>query len=136
MPNKPTTRERIAEAITANGPLSVPELGEHLDMSSGTVRSCLADWRKRDNCPVGVVSWQRRARGYVPVYGFSDRPDATKPKLVRKPRKAVCRDYYLKHRQRVLAKHRAKRGSAMTNNPFAGLIAAAGATHQAGRNKK
>lgn len=141
MPQLPTTREPLERYLSQGGFGTVRELAFYINRKAGSVRSCIVDWRKREGCPVYIASWQETSKAgkYAPVYAWGHgRRDVPHPKHKKLTKAESCRRYYLRHRARILAKHRARRGSAAQEsiNPFTQLLHVANVVHSATKRRE
>ena len=141
MPQPPTTREPLRQYLSQGGFGTVRELAVYINRKPCSVRSCIVDWRKREACPIYITSWQETSKAgkYAPVYAWGPgRRDAPPPKHKKLTKAEAGHRYYLRHKALILAKHRARRGSAAqeAHNPFTQLLHVANAVHSATKRRE
>lgn len=132
MPNPPITRDAITAALKECGPMSVPEIAEHLGMARNRVNTCMTTARKnhpgryfrivRYRPQVGVSGRE------TPIYSASPGPDAPRPAFdVAQGR----RDYYQRNRTRLAVERHRRRGVEATW--LSGLVPLDRRTHPTAR---
>lgn len=111
MPMPPTTRDAITQALRECGPMSVPEIAEHLGMPRYLVNTAMTTARRnhpgrffrivRYRPQVGVSGRE------TPIYSASYGPDAPRPIF---DTAQGQRDYYRRNRMRLAVDRRKRRG--------------------------
>lgn len=117
-----TPQQRLVLAtLTECGAMLQCELAQHLGLHRNTVQKVVE--RLHKNGLVFVSAWVRPKRTNALSRAWAIRTseyqrDAVKPP--RKPRRAVVRDYYVRHQARILARRALERGD--PTNPWKGLM--------------
>ena len=85
MPVPPTTRDAITQALRECGPMSVPELAEHLGIARNRINTCMTTARRNHPGKLfRIVSYQQHVgvRGReTPIYAEGPGRDAPRPKF-------------------------------------------------------
>ncbi|ART57110.1 hypothetical protein CBP36_19585 (plasmid) [Acidovorax carolinensis] len=125
MPVPPVTREAITEALNEFGPMSVPEIAEHLAWSRNRVNTCLTT--ARANHPgkfFKIVSYrmQQGVQGReIPVYAAQAGPDRRRPAFGAEHTKIRGQEYARRNRARAAVARKRRRGMHEVN-PWSGLM--------------
>lgn len=124
MPAPPETRDAITAALKLCGPMTVPELMQHLGWPRNRVNACLTTARAnhpgkffriiRYHKQVGVQGRE------TPVYSASAGPDAPRPDFGEAHRQERRQSYYQRNRARFAANR--KRRAGIEANPWSGLV--------------
>lgn len=111
MPMLPTTRNAITQALRECGPMSVPEICEHLGMARNRVNTAMTTARKTYPGRYFRILRYQLQRGQsgreTPIYSASPGPDAPRPAF--DPREGR-RDYYQRNRSRLAVERNRRRG--------------------------
>lgn len=115
MPMPPITRDAITAALKECGPMSVPELVEHLGMARNRINNAMTTARKnhpgryfrilRYQPQVGVSGRE------TPIYSATPGPDAPRPVFDKAKGRA---DHYQRNRARLAVERYRRRGTAAT----------------------
>lgn len=115
MPMPPITRDAITAALKECGPMSVPELVEHLGIARNRINTAMTTARKnypgryfrilRYRAQVGVSGRE------TPIYSATPGPDAPRPVFDLAQGR---RDHYQRNRMRLAAERRRRRGTEVT----------------------
>lgn len=123
--------QSILDAIKTH-PMTAQEIADFTGSSRQNVNSCLTYTRDGGRNPriVRVAEWQYqygKGGGWVPAYGPGPRHDEPKPPTI--DRAEYQRDWTRRNKAREMVKDASRnKNSVLAGNPFAQLIAAAGAT--------
>lgn len=82
MPQKPTTRNAIAELLLHEGAMSAKDIADALGKPRGTINSCLNCARRPGKRTFRVVRWERSlliGGRLVPLYDVGSGPDVPCP---------------------------------------------------------
>lgn len=111
MPMPPTTRDAITRALRECGPMSVPEIAEHLGMARNRVNTAMTTARAnhpgryfriiRYRPQVGVSGRE------TPIYSASRGPDAPRPEFDKAKGRS---DHYQRNRTRLAVERHKRRG--------------------------
>ena len=113
MPMPPKTRDAIYQALRECGPMTVPEIAEHLGVPRHIVNTAMTTARR--NHPGRYFSIIRyipqvgRSGRETPVYSARSGPDAPRPDF---DSRASRSSYYQRNRARLAAERHARRGKA------------------------
>jgi hypothetical protein len=121
----PTTRDAITAALKECGPMSVPEIAEHLGLARNVINTCMTTTRKNHPGKFFRILRYERQRGRsgreIPIYSHAGGTDAPRPDLSsREHVRARQARYYQANRTLVLERFRARRGKPI--NPWGGLM--------------
>lgn len=122
---KPTTRDAITAALKECGPMSVPELMEHLGFKRNRINTAMTT--ARANHPgvfFRIVSYRKQigvSGRETPVYSASKGPDAPRPDFGEAHRLERNARYYQQNRARLFIERQVRAGVPAAS-PWAGLI--------------
>ena len=121
MPMPPTTRDAIAQALRECGPMSVPEIAEHLGLARNVINTCMTTARKNHPGKFFRILRYRPQIGVsgreTPIYSASPGPDAPRPVFDQAQGR---RSYYQRNRTRLAVERRRRRG--VEANWLSGLV--------------
>lgn len=122
MPVPPTTRDAITAALKECGPMSVPEIAEHLGLARNVINTCMTTARKRYPGKFFRIVRYRLQIGVsgreTPIYSASPGPDAPRPVFDKAEGR---RSHYQRNRARLAAERYRRRGTEATW--LSGLVA-------------
>lgn len=115
MPMPPTTRDAIAQALRECGPMSVPEIAEHLGLARNVINTCMTTARKNHPGKFFRILRYRPQIGVsgreTPIYSASPGPDAPRPVFDKAEGR---RSHYQRNRARLAAERYRRRGTEAT----------------------
>lgn len=115
MPVPPTTRDAITAALKECGPMSVPEIAEHLGLARNVINTCMTTARKNHPGKFFRILRYRPQIGVsgreTPIYSASPGPDATRPVFDKAEGR---RSHYQRNRARLAAERYRRRGTEAT----------------------
>lgn len=121
MPVPPTTRDAITAALKECGPMSVPEIAEHLGLARNVINTCMTTARKNHPGKFFRILRYRPQIGVsgreTPIYSASPGPDAPRPVFDQAQGR---RSYYQRNRTRLAVERRRRRG--VEANWLSGLV--------------
>lgn len=121
MPMPPTTRDAITAALKECGPMSVPEIAEHLGLARNVINTCMTTARKNHPGKFFRILRYRPQIGVsgreTPIYSASPGPDAPRPVFDQAQGR---RSYYQRNRTRLAVERRRRRG--VEANWLSGLV--------------
>jgi len=125
MPVPPITRDAITRALRECGPMSVPELVEHLDWPRSRVNACLTTARTNHPGKLFRIVGYRTQVGVqgreTPIYAAVPGPDAKRPEFDKDRVRARKHSYYLRNRARAVVRRKRNAGQHVAS-PWAGLV--------------
>lgn len=125
MPVPPTTRDAITAALEECGPMSVPELVEHLGMTRNRVNACLTTARANHPGKFFRIVRYRHQVGVqgreTPIYAAGPGPDTRRPEFGQKHIVARRASYYRSNRARIAVDRQIRYG-AHRASPWSGLV--------------
>lgn len=125
MPVPPATRDAITAALRECGPMSVPELVEHLGWKRNRVNAAMTTARANHPGKFFRIVRFRKQVGVqgreTPIYAAGPGPDAKRPEFGREHVVARRSNYYRRNRARI-AVDRKLRSGADRASPWSGLV--------------
>ena len=129
MPMPPTTRDAIAQALRECGPMSVPEIAEHLGLARNVINTCMTTARKNHPGKFFRILRYRPQIGVsgreTPIYSASPGPDAPRPVFDKAEGR---RSHYQRNRARLAIERNRRRRTSATW--LSGLVPLGRRTHQ------
>lgn len=129
MPMPPTTRDAIAQALRECGPMSAPEIAEHLGLARNVINTCMTTTRKNHPGKFFRILRYRPQIGVsgreTPIYSASPGPDAPRPVFDKAEGR---RSHYQRNRARLAIERNRRRGTSATW--LSGLVPLDRRTHQ------
>lgn len=112
MPMPPTTRDAIAQALRECGPMSAPEIAEHLGLARNVINTCMTTTRKNHPGKFFRILRYRPQIGVsgreTPIYSASPGPDAPRPVFDKAEGR---RSHYQRNRARLAVERYRRRGT-------------------------
>ncbi|MCT6719477.1 hypothetical protein [Acidovorax sp. K2F] len=125
MPKPPITRDAITAALKECGPMTVPELVEHLDWPRNRVDACITTARENHPGKFFRIVRYRKQVGVqgreAAVYAAGPGPDAPRPTFDDAHKREIKHRYYQGNRALWAAKRKSRTGRGAVN-PWAGLV--------------
>lgn len=125
MPVPPTTRDAITAALRECGPMSVPELVEHLGWKRNRVDACITTARANHPGKFFRIVRYRQQIGIqgreAAIYAAGPGPDAKRPEFDRAHVVARRSNYYRRNRARIAVGRKLRSGVARAS-PWSGLV--------------
>ncbi|MBN9576164.1 MAG: hypothetical protein J0H16_19850 [Alicycliphilus denitrificans] len=112
MPTPPTPRNAITQALRECGPMSAPEIAEHLGLARNVINTCMTTTRKNHPGKFFRILRYRPQVGVsgreTPIYSASSGPDAPRPAFDKAQGRA---DHYRRNRARLAVERYRRRGT-------------------------